>query len=168
MKTVERGGRFFRVCDPEWEDSCDATLSARYGGRWNPPHSFPTLYLNADVATARANALRRYEGEAFTLFDLNPTHRPHLQSVDVARCTALDALSDEGLAAVGLPVSYQMGVGHEICQPIGVAAHDRGLDGIACRSAAHIGAEELALFNQQIARKGERRVFDDWWNDETA
>ena len=32
-----------------------ATFSETHGGRWNPPKSFPALYLNEDATTARIN-----------------------------------------------------------------------------------------------------------------
>ncbi len=122
------------------------------------------LYLNADVETARANAVRTYEGEAFGLFDLNPTMRPHLQIVTVAPCRAADALSEAGLAALGLPASYPDGIGYDVCQPIGKAVHDAKIPGVACRSAALAGGEELALFDQRmLSARLQRLVFDQWF-----
>lgn len=164
MRTVERGGDYFRVCDPSWADPCDPTFSAKAGGRWNAPGSFPVLYLSADRDTARANARRNFEGEAFTVFDLNPTARPHLQVVVVSTCRPADAVSDAGLLALGLPTTYPKGVGHEVCQPIGAAVRRAGRPGIACRSAAHEGGEELALMDQDaIAGRKKRYVFDEWF-----
>ncbi len=167
MKTITRSGRYYRVCDPTWLDCCDPTYSARYGGRWNPPESFATLYLNADVDTARANAIRRYEGEAFTLFDLNPTTRPHLQLVTVKTSTVLDAVTRGGIEDLGLPATYRENVSHTICQAIGVEAHKARLDGVACLSAAHRDGEELALYRADRAVKGERQVFDAWFYPKT-
>lgn len=163
MKTTRRKGRFYRVCDPAWVNCADGSFSARFGGRWNPPESFPVLYLNADVATARANAVRRYEGEAFTLFDLNPTARPHLQAFDVAPCAVLDVVSPEGIRDLALPSDYPNGVTHERCQAIGAHAREKGLAGVACRSAARDEGEELALFEISSATKGERQTFDQWF-----
>jgi hypothetical protein len=163
VKTIAREGRYYRLCDPSWEDCCDGRYAGEFGGRWNPPQSFATLYINRDVETARANARRTYEGEAFGLFDLNPVMRPHLQVVDVQPCEPADAVSDEGLRALGLPVSYPDGVTWEICQPIGARLHDAGAIGIAARSAALAQGEELALFALQLARKRQRLLFDNWY-----
>jgi len=53
---------WLRVADPGWEDPLDARWAGRTGGRWNPPGSHPTLYLNADLETARLQILRLREG----------------------------------------------------------------------------------------------------------
>ena len=46
---------WWRIADPAWRDPLDPTFAQQRGGRWNPPDSFPTLYLNADQVTARLN-----------------------------------------------------------------------------------------------------------------
>lgn len=168
MKTIRRSGRYYRVCDPGWFDCCDTTFSEQFGGRWNSPGTFPVLYLNADVATARANAQHRYDGEAFGLFDLNPTARPHLQIVAVASAPMLDIVTDVGTTDAGLPVTYPVGVTHAACRKIGTAAHKANVAGIACRSAALPGGEELALLHLSLATKGERQTFDDWFFPRTT
>lgn len=163
MKTTTRKGRFYRVCDPLWSDCCDVSFAERHGGRWNAPGSFPVLYLNADIETAKMNAQRVYEGEAFGLYDLNPTMRPHLQLVDVAACSPVDAVTDEGLTELGLPTTYPTGVGHDVCQPIGRDVQSAGHCGIACRSAARAGGEELALMQFDLATKEQRLAFTEWY-----
>jgi hypothetical protein len=163
VKTLERSGRYFRVCDPLWVDCCDAGYAARFGARWNAPGSFPVLYLNADIETAKMNAQRVYEGEAFGLYDLNPTARPHLQVVEIAACAPVDAVTDGGLAGLGLPATYPTGIGHGICQPIGQRVHDAGHCGIAYRSAARTGGEELALLRVDLATKHQRLPFAEWY-----
>ncbi|MGB6986453.1 MAG: RES family NAD+ phosphorylase [Candidatus Aquilonibacter sp.] len=163
MKTIARRGRYYRVCDPSWNDCCDGRFAAEFGGRWNPPQSFPTLYVNRNIETARANARRIYEGEAFGLFDLNPVMRPHLQIVELTPCEPVDAVSDDGLRALGLPATYPDDIGWDVCQPIGVRAHDSGAVGISARSAALAGGEELTLFALALARKRQRILFDLWY-----
>jgi RES domain-containing protein len=163
---IKRGGRHYRVCDPTWADACDATKAQPYGGRWNAPGSFPVLYLNANVATARANALRRYEGEAFGLFDLNPSERPHLQIVTIARCWAADAITTAGLRSLGLTDAYPKGVTWKACQKIGQRVYDAKLAGVACRSAALEGGEELALFELRALKTRHQRLrFEEWFTN---
>jgi hypothetical protein len=65
--------------------------------------------------------------------------------------TALDVVSDPGVAAVGLPASYPATAGgarvpHEDCWPIATGAHDAGLDAVWWRSAATLdgAGRELA------------------------
>ena len=47
-----------RVAKPDWKDPLDASFAGTHGGRWNPPRSWPTLYLNRDLDTARAQVMR--------------------------------------------------------------------------------------------------------------
>jgi RES domain len=168
LKTIARRGRYYRVCDPSWNDCCDGSFAATLGGRWNPPQGFRTLYLNRNIDTARANARRIYDGEAFGLFDLNPVMRPHLQVVELTPCEPIDAVTDDGLRALGLPATYPDDIGWEICRPIGARAHDRGAVGISARSAALSGGEELALFALELARKRHRILFDEWYLGEAG
>ena len=163
LRTIDRSGRYYRVCDPTWADCCDGTFAQRAGGRWNPPGSFPTSYLNCEIETARANARRMYEGEAFGLFDLNPIMRPHLQVLELRACSPVDAVSERGLRALGPPITYPAGVSWEVCQPIGVRARARGFAGIAARSAVLSSGEELALFECDYVEKRQRLLFDAWY-----
>ena len=50
------GWTWWRIADPAWANPLDPSYAARRGGRWNPPDSFPTLYLNEDKVTARLAA----------------------------------------------------------------------------------------------------------------
>ena len=42
---------WWRIADPAWTNPLDPSFAQRQGGRWNPPDSFPTLYLDEDMAT---------------------------------------------------------------------------------------------------------------------
>jgi hypothetical protein len=83
-----------------------------------------------------------------------------------------DCVSDDGLAAVGLPVSYPRGAGipRRDRQPMGAAAPADGRDGITCRSVARGGMpddEELALFERcrprRLVTMTARTPFNDWY-----
>jgi RES domain len=184
MNVIRRGGRYLRVADPDWDDPLDGSYSARYGGRWNAPGSFPVCYLNRDIATARANARyllkRGLSGMPFTVDDIDPEELPALIETDVAEDDFVDVVSDQGCVAAGLPQSYPRDasgavVSWGVCQPIGRVAWDDGRAGIACRSAAELApddGEELAWFprDRHLAVAG-RRSFADWygaveWPDE--
>ena len=52
---LPEGHVWFRIAEPLWADPLDPTFAAVRGGRWNPPDSHPTLYLNEDRITARLN-----------------------------------------------------------------------------------------------------------------
>ena len=168
MRSVAVGGTYYRVADPRWDDPLDAGHAAVSGQRWNPP-GVACLYLNDDMATARSNIVHRFAGLPYGPEDLEPAEAPVLIVVEVPAGQALDAVSDEGLSAIGLPVTYPLDsdgnvVAHSVCQPIGAAASDAGLDGVACRSATANGGRELAWFPRtEPAVTTERLSFDAWW-----
>ena len=124
------------------------------GGRWNAAGSYPVIYLNADVETARANAELLIEhttqGMPFTIDDLDPDGLPVLITVDLPSCDVLDAVSPRGLADAGLPVTFpKRPAGDpllwEACQRVGMVAQGEGLSRIAYRSSARAaGGGEVA------------------------
>jgi RES domain-containing protein len=72
MRTVRRGGPYLRVADPAWADPLDGRFAADRGGRWNPPESFPVVYLCGSIEVARANVYRRLAGQPYGPEDLLP------------------------------------------------------------------------------------------------
>jgi len=54
-ESLTDGFVWWRIADPAWADPLDPRFAQQRGGRWNPPDSFPTLYLNEDIVTARLN-----------------------------------------------------------------------------------------------------------------
>jgi len=148
----------WRVADPDWEDPFEGAYSMRLGQRWNAKGSFPIAYLNANEETANANARLMVERVAtlgVDIDDLEEGELPILIPCVVPARTVLDAVSDAGCVDVGLPQSYPFElsggvVPHATCQPIGEAAWQGGLDGIACRSAALLtdAGRELAWFDR--------------------
>jgi RES domain-containing protein len=174
MRHATRGGRYLRVADPAWRRPLDPRYAARRGGRWNPPASFPVLYLCATVEVARANVLRRFEGLPYGVLDLHPVRRPALIDTYVRAHRALDAVTNAGLRALGLPTSYPFDArGDRIewstTQPIGKRVWDLAEASIACRSASlprGERGEELAWFVRARAdrlRTARRRDFDAWF-----
>ena len=171
--TVRRGGASNRLAEPHWQDALDTSSSKQHGGRWNAPGSYGLLYLNATERVARLQVEHRLTGHPYDIEDLDPATQHHLVEVDVAETDALDLVSDDGLDAVGLPVTYPLDadgrpVRHAECHPLGQAAHDALLPAIACRSAATGAAltdEELAVFDHAagIVTPTARRVFADWY-----
>src|SRR5437016_421177 len=156
MRRVQRGGAYFRIADPNWADPLDASYSAAPGGRWNPPGSFPVLYLNRDVHTSRANLRRKFAGLPYGPELLRLEQAPILLETTVAEAEYVDVISDAGCSEVGLPTTYPVDAdGHEIdrvrCQQIGLRAWQASERGIACRSAAthDRSGEELALFHRE-------------------
>lgn len=177
MITVEIGGTYSRVADPDWDDPLDTDFSVASGGRWNAPGTFPVLYLNETLGAARANVIMRLAEQrrlGVTLDMLDPLGLPVLVDVIVSPGTAVDLTSDDGLAAVGLPTSYPLDtagqrVDHARCRPVGAAAHEAQHQGIRARCAATGAARidiELAWFRDKggsAALTGKPRSFRDWF-----
>jgi RES domain len=173
VRSIDRGGAYLRVADPSWRNPLDGSQARARGGRWNPPESFPVVYLCATVRVARANVLRKLEGQPFGPEDLDPGTAPVLVTAIVPRARYVDVVTSRGCVAAGLPASYPKdgrgrSVGHRRCQAIGQAAWDAGAAGIACRSAAPEappGGEELAWYQRGRRRLRGRRAasFDDWF-----
>ena len=177
MITSATAGPYLRVAEPDWDDPLDPGYALVVGGRWNAPGSYPVLYLTATLGAARANADLKFSEQlalGISLDLLDPSVLPDLIEVEVPAGTALDLISDDGLRAVGLPVTYPLAAGgqrvsHHHCQPVGAQAHARDLDGVLARCAAE-GARsddtELAWFPRQgggAPTTGSRRPFHDWY-----
>jgi hypothetical protein len=130
------------VADEAWADPLDATWSDQVGGRWNTPGDGPTLYLNADVATARAQIARLFDGSPIDPEDLRDDAPYVLVPVALpARQRAADATTDTGLVALGLPRTYPLtsrgrGVRWAPCRRAAQLVRDAALRGILARSAA--------------------------------
>jgi RES domain-containing protein len=174
VRTIRRGGLYLRVADPGWRDPLDGRYARARGGRWNPPESFPVVYLCASIAVARAVAIGKLEGQPFGPEDLDPRTAPVLVAASVPQGRYVDVVTSRGCASAGLPETYprdraRRRIGWSRCQPVGQAAWNRAAVGIACRSAAPQSpprGEELAWFQRTGGRRLRRRrtrSFDDWF-----
>lgn len=172
VERLSDGHEWLRVADPDWVDALDPSYAAEHGGRWNPPGSHPTLYLNEDIATARSQISALLAGSPVEPDDLDPGFDLVVATLPRSQNVA-DAVSPEGLEALGLPSSYpRYGNGrpvrHDACQPIGVEVEEAGLRGVHARSAADERGEgrELAWFPARSTSRAamvSRMRFDDWW-----
>lgn len=172
VEALPDGHVWLRVADSSWDDPLDPSYARAHGGRWNPPTSYLTLYLNEDLATARARIHALLQGSPVRPddldrgFDLVSATLPRSQNV-------ADAVSEEGLKALGLPETYPryrngVPVKHEVCQPIGEEVEQAGLRGVHARSAVtNDGSDrELAWFPARATSRAtlvERVPYRDWW-----
>jgi hypothetical protein len=165
---------WFRLADQACTNPLDPQHAATHGGRWTPPGTFPTLYLDEDVVTARTNVALWLEGKPYGPTDFAAGEGPILVHATLPRNQiVVDVHSPSGIAAVGLPSTYPTDssgspVGHAVCQAIGWTAHDLGHRGIRCRSAQteHGAGRELAWFPataRSAAREVDRQPFDAWF-----
>lgn len=170
------GRTWYRIAEANWIDPLDPSFAAVVGGRWNPPGSHPTLYLNEDRITARLNLRAFIDGWPYDPEDLLDQNGPVLVHATLpTRQRVADIHSRIGVAAVGLPPSYPMDadgnlVEHAVCQPIGLEAKRAGLRGVRARPARapEGGGRELAWF--PATRKSHARVqliqsFETWYRD---
>ena len=164
-ETVPDAHVWWRIADPDWADPLDPAFAQHHGGRWNPPDSFPTLYLNEDVVTARMNLRAFIAKWPYEPEDLRDDTGPILVACRLPRRqVTCDAHSPDGLRSAGLPNTYPLDaegvpVPHTCCQSIGTEAKEAGLRGVRAGSArSPDGAgRELAWF-PATARSMARRV----------
>ncbi len=142
---------WLRITRPHYADPFDPTFAQRRGGRWNPPGSWRTLYLNETLETVHAQVRHLFAGRGVEPDDLDDDAPIMLAAATLPRRQQVaDVWSAEGVEAVGLPPTYPLDdsgapVGHEVTRAVGVRLHEAGLRGVWCRSAAGVG-RELAWF----------------------
>jgi RES domain-containing protein len=115
------------------------------GGRWNPPESFPTLYLGSSVETAEAEVRRGFAAQGRRLEE---AVGPVVHEMDVRLTAVLDLREPAVLTEVGLSLNDVAGPDRRRCQAVGDAAHFIGLEGIWAPSAAGTG-EVVAIFTDK-------------------
>lgn len=173
-ESLRDGWIWWRLANLSWSDPLDPRFAERYGGRWNPAGSFPTLYLNEDIVTARLNLRAFIRGWPYEPEDLNTKTGPALIGARLPRKqTVCDAHTPAGVRALSLPATFPFDadntlIAHTHCQPIGQKIKDEGLRGVRTRSAqTRDGAgRELAWFPASVrsrATRLERLEFDEWY-----
>lgn len=161
------GRVWLRLAEPEWGDPLDPTFAAEFGGRWNPPGSYPVLYLNGDVQTVRLQIERMLAGSPVHPDDLDDEAYVLVPATLPRSQRSADAVTDPGLRALGLPTSYPLDqagepIGHAPCQAIGAELRTDDVRGVWCRSACTgdgLG-RELAWF-PATPRSRARRAWDE-------
>jgi hypothetical protein len=162
---------WLRVADPRWSDPLDPSFAQVHGGRWNPPRSWPTLHLNRDVPTARAQVVALCAGTPFRPEDLNDDAYDLVTVTLPPRLRVADVVSADGVAAVGFARSYPLDsrgriVPHRRCRSVGRRAYRSGLDGVECRAAATPdgSGRELAWFcrDRSATTVGVPRPYGTW------
>lgn len=156
------------MADPGWDDPLDGRFAAERGGRWNPPESFPVVYLCRSIEVARANVYRKLAGQPYGPEDLRLGSGPVLVRTRVPEDRYLNAVTEAGLRDLGLPRTYPLDSRRRLvpwrrCQPLGLRSWEAGLPGVAARSAAAVGGEELAYFGRRKLRRGAVSRFEDWF-----
>lgn len=150
VRLVE-GHVWLRLTQRHDGDPFDASFARDHGGRWNPPGSWRTLYLNEEMATVHAQVRRLFAGRGIEPDDLDDRAPIELAAATLPhRQTVAEVITDEGVLAAGLSTTYPLDatgrvVDHASTQTVGERAHGAGLRGVWCRSATLVG-NELAWF----------------------
>lgn len=151
---LDDGHIWLRIARPHYGDPLDPSHAQERGGRWNPPRSWPTLYLNRDLSTVHAQVRHLFVDRGVDPDELADDAPIHLAAATLPEAQRVaNVVSAEGVATVGLPTAYPLDedgslVSHEMTQPIGEQIHEAGLRGALCRSAATPDGfgQELAWF----------------------
>ena len=173
-ETVPDGHVWWRIADPAWVDPLDPGFAMQQGGRWNSPDSFPTLYLNEDMVTARLNLRAFIAGWPYEPEDLREDVGPLLVGCVLPRRQVVcDVHTRAGVRAAGMPATFPFErdgtlVAHDRCQPVGAWAKALSLRGVRARSAqSRDGAgRELAWFPasvRSVARRIKTLAFPEWF-----
>ena len=175
-ETLPNGHEWWRIANPAWADPLDPSYAERYGGRWNPPDSFPALYCNEDRVTARLNLRLFIRSWPYEPEDLRDDNGPLRVGATLPRDQRVaDVHTRKGVASVKLPATYPLNARGKLvprapCQRIGLEAKGRGLRGVRCRSARAPdgGGRELAWFpatTRSRARRKTTLAFEQWFWD---
>ncbi|HZJ28243.1 MAG TPA: RES family NAD+ phosphorylase [Acidimicrobiia bacterium] len=118
----------------------------RFGGRFNPPHSFPVLYLCLSQPCVVAEFTRQAERQSLSVEDLLPRE---LWKIVVGLNKVLDLSDAVTHNALGLDSADLTRDEHSFTQNIGEAAHEHGFQAI--RSPSVTGVDEvLAIFPENL------------------
>jgi len=130
------------------------------GGRFNPPNSFPVLYLCLSRPCASAELQRLAERQVVGLNGLLPRR---LVQFEVELHTAIDLCERSTRDHLGVTFSDLVNEDRTICRAIGVAAHARGVQGLLSPSATGVDVV-LALFPENLG-SGRLEIVDEVvWN----
>ncbi|MGH8924477.1 MAG: RES domain-containing protein [Acidimicrobiia bacterium] len=112
-------GRTYRHIAEQWDDPLSGEGACINGGRFNPPDSFPVLYLCTTRACAVAELRLRGERLVFGIEGLLPRI---LYRYEEALEQVLDLTSDETLEHLGVTVGQVVGPELTIPRQIGESA----------------------------------------------
>jgi len=138
-------GEGFRHLSPR-HDPLSGEGARLHGGRFNPPGSFPVLYVCRTRACVAAELRELGKRQAIGVDDLLPRYLYHYE-VSIDR--VLDLTDAEVQAELGLSPEILTGSEWRTCQDLGATAHSLGARAILSPSATGVD-EVLAVFLQNL------------------
>ncbi len=119
----------------------------RNGGRFNPPHSFPVLYLCLTKPCVVAELTRQAQHQGLSIADLLPRE---LWQIDSTLHKMLDLTADTTLTELNLDQHDLTRDDYGLTRELGEAAHQHGFQGIRTPSATGVD-QVLAVFPENLA-----------------
>ncbi len=110
----------------------------RFGGRFNPPHSFPVIYLCTTRPCVLAELTRRTQRQSLSVEDLLPRE---LWRITVDLTKMLDLTNRDTLEALEVEPSDLVRDDLQYTREIGEAAHEHRFQAI--RSASATGVDDV-------------------------
>ncbi|MDQ3783124.1 MAG: RES family NAD+ phosphorylase [Actinomycetota bacterium] len=148
-------GDAFRHMAARWGDPLSGEGARIHGGRFNPPDSFPVLYLCTTRPCAAAELMRLGERQGIGVAGLLPRD---LYRYDISLDQVLDLGSPDTLSHMGLTLEQVVGSDVETPQQIGEAAHSLGIQAIRAPSAT--GVDQVLAVFPELLRSG--RIAPHW------
>jgi len=138
-------GEGWRQLSPRY-DPLSGEGARIHGGRFNPPGSYPVLYICLSRPCAVAELQRFGTRQAIGVEGLLPRS---LYRYEIALDRVLDLTNDDVRASVGLGLDVLAGPDRTACQELGSTTHALGAQGICSPSATGVG-DVLAVFVQHV------------------
>lgn len=127
-------------------DPLDGEGARINGGRFNPPDSFPVLYICVTRRCTVAELRRLGERHAIGVEGLLPRY---LYRYDIRLERVLDLTTDDAGGAVGIGWDALTGRDWTACQDLGVVAHSLAAQAVLAPSATGVD-DVLAVFMQHL------------------
>lgn len=159
LGSVEFSGDAYRHLGPGYQPLSGEGARNR-GGRWNPPESFPVLYMALDIPTITAEFYRAAERQGMRSEDLLPRK---VYRYEVRLVALLDLRRKSALETVGLTEALVRGDDLRPCQVIGESAHYLGLEGLLAPSAVGPGPVLAVFYSKLRAGSFVRDVAEETW-----
>lgn len=132
-----------------------------HGGRFNPPESFPVLYLCRSLPCAAAELARMGERQSIGIEALLPRT---LYRYEVSLLRVLDLTVEETRWAVDIEHDVLVRSNWSACQDLGAIAHSLSIQAINSPSATGIG-EVLAIFSENVEEGDLKAIFVEEWRE---
>ena len=120
----------------------------RFGGRFNPPHSFPVIYLCTTRDCCAAELRAAAERQSLDAQALLPRE---LWMFELELDEVLDLTDDATLRALNLAKPDLVRPDHQLTQQIGEAAHARRFQAIRSHSATDVD-DVVAVFIENLGQ----------------